>query len=285
MTRIALLLFSFFLGIVSMTSSALASSMEIKIPRTSHYEVRDHYQVSLLKFVLEKANFDYTLKVSKNVYSQSRVIESLRQQKVDIYWFGTSAEAERDLHAIRYPIYRGFTGYRVFIIHKESQENFNRVRSLQDLAFFSGIQGLGWSDIGILENAGLKQIEAQYDNIFDRINHHRGDYFSRSIYEVFLELDARSVTLPDLTAEKKVLLVYPFAMFFFTSKQNAELANALEKGFAAAYQDGSFQKFFYNHPDIKGAMERADLKNRTRIDIPNPQLTDATRNIPKEYWH
>ena len=285
MTRIALLIISFFLGFVSMTSSALASSMEIKIPRTSHYEVRDHYQISLLKFVLDKAKFDYTLKVSKDVYSQSRIIESLKQHKVDIYWFGTSAEAERDLNAIRYPLYRGFTGYRVFIIHKESQANFDRVRSLQDLGFFTGLQGLGWSDIGVLEQAGLKQIEAQYDNIFERINRHKGDYFSRSIYEVFLELDARSITLPDLTAEKKVLLVYPFAMFFFTGKENSELANALEKGFEVSYQDGSFEEFFYNHPDIKGVMERVDLDARTRIEIPNPQLTDATRNIPEHYWH
>ena len=285
MTRIALLIISFFLGMVSMTSSALASSMEIKIPRTSHYEVRDHYQISVLKFVLDKAKFDYTLKVSEDTYSQSRIIESLKQHKIDIYWFGTSAEAERDLHAVHYPLYRGFTGYRLFIIHKDSQPNFDLVRSVQDLGFFTGVQGLGWSDIDILEQAGLKQIEAQYDSIFEMINRNRGDYFSRSLHEVFLELDARSNRLTNLATEEKVLLVYPFAMFFFTGKQNSELAKALEKGFETAYRDGSFQKFFYNHPDIKKSMERADLDARTRIEIPNPQLTDATRNIPEHYWH
>jgi len=275
-----------FLFVLMFVLSTVVSAKEVVIPRTSHYDARDNfYPVELLQFVLKKAGYDFTLKVSEDIYSQSRIVERIKTNKLDVFWMGTSASYEEELHAIPYPIYRGLTGYRIFIIHRDNQVDFNEVNYLEDLQSFKGLQGVGWSDIEILEFSGLKQDQALYDNLFEMINLGRGDYFSRSLPEIFFELDYRQTWLKNLTAEKKLLLVYPFALFFFTNKDNTELSSAIEQGFQLADEDGSFLSFFYQHPDIISAIERANIDQRHRIEIPNPALTQKTRNIPKRYWH
>ena len=66
------------------------------------------------------------------------------------------AEAERALNVVRIPINRGLIGYRVFIIQKDRQADFDRVRSLADLKALTGGQGLGWIDTEIMKAANLK---------------------------------------------------------------------------------------------------------------------------------
>ncbi|GLQ33608.1 hypothetical protein [Litoribrevibacter albus] len=266
--------------------STLLSAHEVVIPRTSHFEARDSgYPIDLLIFVLNKANFKHQLRVTNGLYSQARVVESLKRNRLDVYWMGTSKEYEDILHAVPFPIYRGFLGYRIFIIHRDNQTRFNQVQTLNDLQHYIGVQGLGWSDIPILEYSGLKQLQSLYENLFKMINLGRGDYFSRSLQEVYGELKSRKPTLHSLAVEENLLLVYPLAMFFFTSHENVELSSAIERGFTLAYQDGSLLEFFYNHPDIKSAIEQSRLAERRRIDIPNPNLSERTLAIPKEYWH
>lgn len=269
-------------------SISIASTVEIKLPITSQNNQRDTFQIGMLKLLLEKAGVDYKITLASEVYSQARIIHELKtgSGRINLYWMGTSDELEKDLRPIRFPVYRGLLGYRVFIINKQDQSRFDTVKSLKDLQKFIGIQGIGWTDIAILENSGLRQLTSGYTNIFKMVNSgNRVDYFSRGISEGYVEVNSLQNKYPDLTVEKKVLLVYPFAMFFFTNSKNTALAEILEKGFDKAYQDGSFLRFFYNHPHIKEMFKQTDMRHRIRIDIPNPFLPPKTMAIPKQYWH
>lgn len=269
-------------------SASLASVVEIKLPIVSQNNQRDNFQISMLKLVLEKAGVDYKITLAPVVYSQARIVHELKtgSDKINLYWMGTSDELERELRPIRFPVYRGLLGYRVFIINKRHQVRFDGVKSLEDLQKFIGIQGIGWTDTAILEHSGLRQLTGRYANIFKMINSgDRVDYFSRGISEGYVEVASRQNNDPELAIEKKLLLVYPFAMFFFTNSENTALAKTLEKGFRKAYQDGSFHQFFYNHPHIREMFEQTDIQNRLRIDIPNPFLPPETLAIPKQYWH
>ena len=40
--------------------------------------------------------------------------------------------------------------------------------------------------------------------------------------------------------------------------------------------DGSYQELFFNHPDIKDALDKANLPNRRVINLVNPGLTSKT---------
>lgn len=269
-------------------SVSSASVVEINLPITSQNNQRDTFQVNMLKLVLEKAGVDYKITFAPVVYSQARIIHELKtgSDKINLYWMGTSDELEKDLRPIRFPVYRGLLGYRAFIINKRHQVRFDAINGLEDLQKFIGIQGIGWTDTAILEHSGLRQLTSRYANIFEMINAgDRVDYFSRGISEGYVEVKSRQNKCPNLAVEKKVLLVYPFAMFFFTNSENTALAEILEKGFHKAYQDGSFHQFFYNHPHIKEMFEQTDIRNRNRMDIPNPFLTPKTMAIPRQYWH
>lgn len=267
------------------TISLLGNVLKINYPsRTNGLD--NLYQISLIKFLLNKANVQYELS-SKNEYSGARTLEELKSGKnINIYWMGTSEQMEKELIPIRYPLFRGLLGHRIFIINKNDQAKFNKIKTLQDLKKLKGAQGIGWSDIPILENAGLKQFATEYEHIFNMINAGgRVSYFSRGLNEAFSEVEARKSTHSNLAVEKKVVLVYPFAMFFFVSPQDKPLADALNKGFELAYADGSFEDFFYNNKVIKESLKNAALDKRIKLEIKNPFLTNETKNIDKKYWH
>jgi len=255
------------------------------VPRTSNNEARDDYEIGLLKLILDKSSEPYTLKRSKRIYTQKRIIKSLKNnEKMSIYWMGTSKKLEEELHPIRVPLAYGILGYRVFIIHKNHQKLFDNIKNISDLQKLKGAQGLGWSDIKILEHSGLKQYPNAYENIFKMIDRgNRIDYFSRGVNEAFAEVKARKDKLKNLSVEKNILLVYPFSKFFFINKTNKELEKIINKGIKKAFEDGSYLRYFRNNEQIKIMFKEAKVKNRIRIDIPNPLLTPETKKALKKY--
>ncbi len=276
------------LSILLASSYAIAEDpLLVRVPVKSVDNERHSYPVDLLTFLLNASDRPYKIQFSKQgITTQSRDIKRLINNKdIDIGWFGTSIYLEETLYPIRFPIWRGLLGYRIFIINKDRKEEFSKVASLMDLQQFVGNQGIGWTDIEILENSGLKQEESKYDVIFRMISNNRTDYFSRGIGEAFREISVQKTEHPNLMVEQSILLKYPFAGYFFTNKNNLELANLLENSFEKTYKDGSFLEFFYNHWVVKDMLEKVDLDNRTFIEIPNPLLTKETKNLPEWVWH
>ena len=264
-----------------------AQAIEIRIPITSHMKTRDSYQLGLLKLAMEKSKVPFTLVFRKKEWTQKRIVSMLRQGKaIDLYWIGTSKELEKTLLPVRIPLYRGLLGHRIFIIHKKDQSRFDAVNTLDDLRQMKAVQGSGWTDIDILKTAGLKTYANKYKNIFKMIN--RGgkiDYFPRGVMEAFGEIWARQDKYPNLAIEKHVLLVYPFAMFFFVSPSNPKLAKTIELGLKLAYEDGSFEKYLKNDPSIQAIFRKSNLDNRVRLEIDNPLLSTETIAIPSKYWY
>ena len=259
----------------------------IKYPLTSMNTERDTFKLSVLRFVLDNAHIKYNIQSTSNIYSQSRAVKELKKgEEINLFWMGTSKEVEEELIPIRYPLYRGLVGHRIFIINKKDQILFDNIKTLEQLQKLKGAQGIGWSDIALLEASGLKQHVTKYENIFNMINRGgRIDYFSRGINEIYSEIELRKERLSKLRVEKNIVLTYPFAMFFFVSPKHKKLAQILNYSFKKAYDDKVFEDFFYNHPTIKDSIKKSNLDNRIRIDIKNPFLSKETSNISNKYWH
>lgn len=51
------------------------------------------------------------------------------------------------------------------------------------------------------------------------------------------------------------------------------------------YADGSYTRFFYNHPFIKHSFQQAQMHRRRVIEIPNPYFPAQSRAIDSRYWH
>ncbi|MBV1911389.1 MAG: transporter substrate-binding domain-containing protein [Kangiellaceae bacterium] len=240
--------------------------------------------LSILKLALSKESDDYVFKqasaTNANIIRNSIKINT---GILDIVWSGTSQALENNLLPVRVPVLKGLFGYRLFIIRPESQADFSRVKILADLTKYRAGQGTFWEDSKILRRNNIETITSvKYQNLFPMLAGKRFDFFPRGVHEPWDELEQYSSY--GLTVEKEILLIYPFAMYFFVSKDNKELADKLERGFRKAIDDGSYDRLFFNNPLIKNAFERAQLKNRRVIHITNDMLPKNTPLDDKKLW-
>jgi ABC-type amino acid transport substrate-binding protein len=247
--------------------------------------LRGDYAVKLLELALARSGRDYVLQPTEAGMTQARAARELELGNIDLIWAGTSAEYEQRFRPVRIPVLRGLDGYRICIIGRDRQAAFSAVTSLDDLRGLSIGQGAGWSDVTILEAAGFDVVLAPYESLFAMVERERFDCFLRGVHEAPREVAEHQAEHPGIALESEVLLVYPFTSFFFVNRDDAALAEALETGLEAAYDDGSFMALFNAHPAITAIFAEAHMEGRRRFDIPNPLLTEATRNIPDRYWH
>ncbi|WP_163834195.1 hypothetical protein [Spartinivicinus ruber] len=264
-----------------------AASLEIKVPVLPYREEAFGYQYRLLELALAKSGYQYKIIKKTHDATQERLKLMLKAGKeVNVYWMGTSSQLEKQLIPVRIPLLRGLLGHRVFIINQRDQPRFNNIKTVNDLKNMQAIQGIGWSDIAILEAAGLKTVAGKYKNIFNIINKGgRVDYFPRGVNEAWKEVKVHKPNHPYITVETKIMLVYPFALFFFVSPNQPEIAKALTKGLKESYKDGSFMQHFSQHPSITAIFKQADMDKRLTFIIKNPLMSKETMAIPASYWH
>ena len=245
--------------------------------------VQTDYMNGLLKLALAYSNKEYIYETTSEVYSRPRVVESVKSGTISVMWGGTSEEMERDFIPIRIDAYRGLMNHRLFFIRHNDQARFDQIHTLEDLKKIKFGQGRTWQDASILESAGLQVVKAtKKPSLYYMLDGERFDAFPRGANEVWTELSA----FPDLklTVEKNLVLIYPLPTYFFVTPKDPVLAKDIENGLEAAIKDGAFDRYFYNSPEVKEALEKADLKNRRAIRIGNPYLPKATPLDRKELW-
>ena len=270
----------------TISATAAAEPLQVIYPVERGRDYETSFPLEVLRLALEKSGRDFVITPSRRTMTEnrSRAILQRGTGEVTVAWYGTGAEFERTLLPVRIPISRGLLGHRIFLIREDQQPVFSRIRTIRDLAPLVGLQGIGWSDIEILEGAGLHIHTGEYDHLFSLISRGRADYFSRGVDEVFVEYDKYSNRDRHLAVENDLVLIYPFAKLFFVSKDNQELHDAIHEGFVAAYEDGSYQRLFDSHPAIRGVLDRANLADRRQLYVDNPLMTAETRAIPPRYW-
>ena len=273
------------LCLIFLSCPIFSSEFLINISKTSVNENRDVFELDLLKFLLQKSGVTSKFIFTKPM-SQERVSEELKKGTLDIYWMGTSNKLETGLIPIRFPIYRGLLGYRIFIINKKNINKFKKIKNLNDLQQLVGIQDRGWNDIPILTHSGLKPIEAPYKSIYKMLDAGRNiDYFSRGMTEAYNELEGEIKKLPNLMVEENILLTYKYPLFYFISPHNKVLSNTLHKAFKQSFDDGSFFRFFNSHKVIINALKKVNLSSRVKINILNPFLSKETEQLGELYWY
>lgn len=265
---------------------ARAEHFDIVYPRAAKTDdPRPVFLLAALDLAMREAHADYTIRASSDVMQRERAIRELADgNSVNLGWFSMSSKDEARLRPIRIPVYRGLIGYRVLLIRKDRQPDFDRIETLDQLRALTGGQGLGWVDTDVLRDAGLHVDMATYDSLFRMTEAGRIDYFPRGVVEAWNELKARPAETADLAVERHLLLVYRSDMIFYTSKRDERLARTIEAGLRAAYRDGSYMRLFDSQHCIQRAIDEARLAHRTVIYLDNRYLSEADREIPSEYW-
>lgn len=261
----------------------------LNIPKSqTEYDVAHSYYSTLLQKALHKAANGREVPVFNEtlMMEQGRAINELIKGKlIDVYWLGTDSHKEENLRAIRIPLERGLMGFRKFIIPRDSIPVFDQVNSLADLQKMVACQVTHWPDTQILEAAGLAVLDsAIYETLFKQVSAHRCDYFPRGYHEGITELDQRRHLYPDLIRYESLLLRYPFAVYFFVSKDNEALAQWIEQGLEKMIDDGELLQHMQRHPLTAKVFPLGRDVNVRRIDIPNPLMPKNTDYANPRYW-
>lgn len=277
-----LCVFFSFLMLAALPGHAAKPLSVIHPDRPSAKDARYDFQIRLLKLALDKSGVAYQMQPNKIKMEQGRSLLQLEKgEDIDVLWSMTSREREQKLRPIRIPIDKGLTGYRVFLVKQESLKKFAQVRTLDQLRRYEAGQGRHWPDTRILQANGLSVYGAAvYENLFNMLEAGRFDYFPRSITEVWDEIEAHPNR--NLTIEPTILLTYPTAAYYFVNKDNMVLASAIESGLRRAIRDGSFDLLFDEY--YGEFIRKADLRNRTEIQLRNPLLSEETPLLQRHLW-
>lgn len=254
-------------------------------PRVVHYVVfgDDAYYQELLKLALRHSG-RYQAEPVAAAMTQKRLISDMASghSDVDVIWTMTSLERERSLRPVRIPLVRGLLGLRLFLVRSREAERLRAPASLAELKAWSLGQGHDWPDTAILRHAGLTvETSSNYPALFEMLRQGRIQAFPRSVTEIWSELDSDRGR--DLSILPGLALYYPAPEYFFVRIGDDELADALERGLAAALKDGSFDSLFqrYMGPHI----QRAALDKRRILTLPNPDLPPLTPLDTPGYWY
>ncbi|WP_338290895.1 diguanylate cyclase [Planctobacterium marinum] len=246
---------------------------------------KENLIAEILKLALSKsANGDsYSFQPLPNAQTEGRSMEMLKEGSMSVMWAGTQIQYEQTLLPVRIPVLKGMLGHRIFIIRQGEESRFSNIDSLSDLQRFPVGQGRFWGDTVVLQHAGLNVVTpVKYASLFPMLEGGRFDLFPRAIHEPWSEVAARPEL--NLTIEPRVLLIYPFAMYYFVAPDNRALASDIQQGFMRAIEDGSYDQLFYAHPMIKDALSFARLDERVVIRLENPNMSAQTPLDDKRLW-
>ena len=265
-------------------SSGMQHSKETLIIAKSN-DPKETLVAEILKLALSKSPSakPYEFQQLQERQTEGRSIEMLKEGSMSVFWAGTQTEYEETLRPIRIPVLKGLLGHRIFIIRQGDQARFDRVNSLQDLRSIPLGQGRFWGDTKVLKHAELNVVTAvKYEGLFHMLEGGRFDYFPRAVHEPWSEVTAREAL--NLTVENRLLLIYPFAMYYFVGKENETLAKDIEGGFRLAIDDGSFDALFFSHPMVKDALASAQLHKRQVFRLDNPNMHPDTPLDDTSLW-
>ncbi len=284
MSEIALVKLIFGLALL-VTFTGQAATWRLTYPRAmSESDQRSIYPVKLLALALEKTGVRYSLKPSERIMLQNKALKRLMDSRdVNVVWSVTDKQREQQLLPIRIPIYKGLIGWRLLLIRDDMPARFKYVQKLEHLIKLIPIQGRDWPDTKILQANGFNvTVDNAYGNLFNLLRRAQGDFFPRSVVEVWDEIDNPAYNA-DLMVEQEIAIRYPEAMYFFVNKKSRPLASLIEKGLEIAIADGSFEQLFVQ--TFQGKLDRANMPNRHIFELENSFLPTATPLKRKELWY
>lgn len=270
--------------------AALGMSMAVKAQTVVTYPNIDGLGTQaigykVLELILGKGGKPYKLQVAGPPVNQNRARAELEEGNISVLDTGIQSDLESRFDPIYLPMDRGVLGWRLFIVHKDSVDDFSKIKGIEDLRKKTAGQGQGWGDVAILEHAGLKvQTSPNIENLTQMVAGKRFDFLPLGANEVYGFLEKYGKGNANLVVDDKVVLVYPFGRFFYVKKGNKELRAAIESGMEAALADGSLQKLLVSHSMFKDAFFKANLKSRTVIRIDSPGMPEGFKTIDKKWW-
>jgi hypothetical protein len=270
-----------------MHEQRVPSVLRLAKPR-SEFDISHQYYVGLLRLALQKAakGREIPKLTTTGVIEQRDSIQALTTaNQLEVFWSGTDITKEQALRPIRIPLERGLMGFRKFTLVRNLKNQFDKIRSLEDLKQYKACLGRDWPDVKILQSAGLPVVLFDnYEELFKQVNAGACDYFPRGLHEGKAELSLRAAIYPNLVRYQDIILHYPFAVYYFTSKDNEALAKWIEEGLELLISSGELKTHMQQHPLTRHVFPLHEYTPQIWIHLPNPLLTATTDFNNRRYW-
>lgn len=169
------------------------------------------------------------------------------------------------------PIDRGLLGYRVALIRKEAQPRISAVNDLDGLRRLTIGQGQYWGDVPIYQFNNIPLItNSNYSLLFAMLSNGRFDLFPRGIVEIIPELHKFQLLYPNLDIDNHLLIKYPYAEFFYVSRNSRSMAQRIYDGLEIMLRNGEFDILFNER--FSNALSDLHLERRSIITLESPPL-------------
>ena len=274
------------IGLLPLGTLSAAETLLYPHPRDARAGDPEAYVTELLHLAIDHAPIRYQLRPSRETMNQSRAQLTLEhnEPQLQVMWAMTTREREERLQPIRIPIYKGLIGWRVSLLRQDQAELLSQVKNLDDLKTIRFGQRHDWPDTPLLRANDLQVITSpSYEGLFAMLAAGRFDAFPREVVTAWQEQANAARDGEALVVDEHVVLHYPSAFYFFTSRQRPELAEQIRLGLEAAIADGSFDALFQRYHGA--TLRNAHLAQRRVIELRNPDLPDATPFARQELWY
>jgi len=259
-----------------------AAPVTVVISQSASHDINheDYYFSQLLVLALAKTERQYgkaDIVERSNRTVDKRLRSELVSKNIDVIWAPASPELESELLPVKVSLLKDLNNYRLLLIRPDSQAEFSKVKTLNDLRKFKGGMSSQWFDADIMEANGLPLVKAVgYGKLFKMLAAKRFDYFSRGLYQIQTEVNF----YPDLhlAIEKDLMLHYQNEVYFFVNKENEVLAKRLKTGLEIALKDGSFDALFNSIPRYQWGMTQLKHNQRRIIALRLPEKISSQPN-------
>lgn len=251
----------------------------------SQHSVMFAYKNEVVKrcLVLTEATFGpyeyHVLDVSMN--RRRALISLINGAPNNIYIAPGNKEWDEKTLPIAIPIRQGLLSYRLLLVNKEDVAKFSAVNTLDDLKQLTAGLRSGWVTADIFKQLAFKtEISQTFEGLFLLLQNRRFDYLPRSVYEIYDDLAQRPEILANVVIEPTLALLLPMPTYIYVSPKEPRLAKRLEAGLKLMVNNGELQTILTKH--YGEAINKAKLKDRKMIEIPNPYftLTEELKNSP-----
>ncbi len=251
------------------------------------------FKTQLLRLIMERSGVDFAFGLTAEDLSQDAAIDALASGQlvggknphaITIGAYGAGRSLNARLRVIPIPITGGVLGLRVGWTHDKRLPRLASVDNLKELRALTLLQGSGWSELDIFDAAGLRTFETSGDNLFRLVDQQRVDLLLRGVAEIEGEQEVVNRFSDGVVLDPHVLVVYPFAGFFYVSPDNMELADAVTAGFEEIIRDGSYQQLLESQVYTSWLRDRLKLKQRQVIFIPNPEARGVLDVVDPQHW-
>ncbi|AWB65461.1 hypothetical protein C2869_02975 [Saccharobesus litoralis] len=255
--------------------------------RQSELDVREEYISEILDLALSLSKDKYGEYVVKqlpiSMPNDQTFYELSLGKTINLAMSGATTDKDHLAIPIRIPIRRGILNYRLLVINKNKQALFKGITSFAQLkALTAGIHANAVT-AEIMKLQGFSVVEgASYDGMFKQLSHNRFDYIPRGVHEAYDELQLRAATLDNLMIEPNLAIYMPMPYYIYVSPKFPRLVKRIEYGLEKMIEQKLIKTIFdkYYAEDVA----RANLAQRTIIDIGNPFLSSKTPFQRKELW-